>query len=164
MGLTAVQSYVQTLIQGLVGAYNNAPLEAWVNPPSANASAETPQAYVLAADGEGVRQTMAYTSGFYRDTHQVFVYVEWMLPPDSTNGNLAFTNLLDTIIATIRTSYTGAIEITDPATGLTTQLLVIGDKVKWRYLPQRNVGESGQEWLDYLAQLTFEVQIKEQYV
>lgn len=164
MSITAVQSYVQGLIQGLVGAYNNAPLEAWVDPPVANASAETPQAYVLAADGEGVRQTMAYTSGFYRDVYQVFVYVEWILPPNTTNGNLAFTNLLDTIVTKVRTSYTGAIEISDPATGATSQLLVIGDKVRWRYLPQRNSGPSGQEWLDYVAQLTFEVQVKEQYV
>lgn len=163
MGVTAVQSYVASLIQGLVGAYNNAPLEAWVDPPVANTSAETPQAYVLAADGEGVRQTMAYTAGFYRDTHQVFVYLQWTMPPNSTNGNLAFTNLVDTVISTIRTSYTGAIEITDPATGGSTQLLVIGDKVRWRYLPQHNIGESGQEWLDYAAQLTFEVQVKEQY-
>ncbi len=163
MGLTATQSYVQGLLQGLVGAYNGAPLEAWVDPPVADASAETPQAYILAAEGEGVRQTMAYTAGFYRDVHQVYVYLEWMMPPNSTNGNLAFTNLIDTVVAKIRTSYTGAIEITDPATGLQSQLLVIGDKIRWRYLPQRNVGESGQEWLDYAAQLTFEVQVKEQY-
>ncbi len=84
MSLTATQSYVQSLLQGLVGAYNNSPLEAWVDPPV--------------------------------------------------------------------------------ATGFESQLLVIGDKLRWRYLPQRNVGESGQEWLDYAAQLTFEVQVKEQYV
>lgn len=163
MTITAAQNYVQEQLQGLVGSYNNAPLEAWVDPPVAIASAETPQAYILAGEGDGVRQTMGGVSGYYRDTHQIYVYLEWMMLPNLPNGNLAFTNLVDTVIKTIRTNYTGAILITDPSTGLQSQLLVIGDKLHYRYLPQRNVGEGGQEYLDYVAQVTFEVQMKEQY-
>jgi len=164
MSLTAIQNYVQGLIQGTVGAYNNSPLEVWVDPPTGQASLETPQAYVLNADGEGVRQTMAYTSGFYEDTHQVYVYVQWAFPPGAQNANFAFTNLIDTIVNTIRTSYTGAIFITDPVTFQESQLLVIGDKFRWRYLPQQSIGDSGQEWLLYTSQLTFEVKEKVQYV
>jgi hypothetical protein len=164
MSLTAIQNYVQGLIQGTVGAYDNVPLQAWVDPPTGTASAETPQAYILNAEGEGLRQTMAYTSGFYEDVHQVFVYVEWMFPPGVQNANFAFTNLVDTIINKVRTSYTGAIFITDPVTFQESQLLVIGDKLRWRYLPQHNIGEGGQEWLDYVAQITFEVKEKVQYV
>ncbi len=163
MSLTAIQNYVQEQIQGLVGAYNNAPLQAWVDPPVVGASAETPQAYILSAEGDGARQTMGGTTGYYQDTHQIYVYIEWMMAPNLPNGNLAFTNLIDTVITKIRTSYTGAILLTDPATGGQSQLLVIGDKLKWQYLPQRNVGEGGQEWLDYVARLTFEVKEKVQY-
>lgn len=163
MSLTAVQAYVASQLQGLVGAYNNQPLEAWVEPPAANASAETPQAYVLAAELEGRRQTMAAMSGYYQDIIQVYVYLEWMMAPGLPNGNLAFTNLIDTAITTIRTNYTGAIFITDPVTSQQCQLLVIGDKLSVRYLPQHSVGEGGQEWMDYVAQIKFEVQVKEQY-
>lgn len=163
MSLTAVQSYVQSQLQGLVGAYNNTPLEAWVEAPPGTTSAETPQAYILAAELDGKRQTMAGTAGYYQDVLQVYVYLEWMMAPGLPNGNLAFTNLIDTAISTIRTNYTGAIFITDPATGDQCQLLVIGDKLSVRYLPQRSIGEGGQEWMDYAAQIKFEVQVKEQY-
>jgi len=162
MSITAIQNYLQTQLQGLEGAYGGAPLEAWVDPPTPG-TAETPQAYILAGDGEGKRQTMGGLAGYYADTHQVYVYLEWMFPPGAQNANLAFTNLMDTAIKTIRTNYLGAIFITDPATGLQSQLLVIGDKLRYKYLPQRNIGEAGQEWLDYVAQIIFEVQEKEQY-
>jgi len=161
--ITACQSHIQGLLQGIEGAYGGAGLEAWVDPPTPG-TAETPQAYILAGDGDGKRQTMAGLAGYYVDTHQIYVYLEWMMPPGATNANLAFTNLMDTVIKTIRLSYTGAIFITDPATGLQSQLLVIGDKLKYKYLPQRNIGEAGQEWLDYVAQITFEVQEKTQQI
>ncbi len=164
MSITAIQNYVQGLLQGTIGAYNNSPLEAWVDPPTGTASFETPQAYILDADGEGLRQTMGYTSGFYEDVHQVYVYIQWAFAPGTQNANFAFTNLIDTIITKIRTSYTGAIFVTDPVTYQQSQLLVIGDKLRWRYLPQESIGDSGQEWLLYTSQLTFEVKEKSQYV
>lgn len=164
MSLTAIQNYVAGLVDGLVGPYENPPLQAWVDPPTGLASAETPLAYILNAEGEGQRQSMAYTAGYYVDVHQVTVYVEWMFPPNAENANLAFTSLLDAIITKIRTNYQGAIFITDPATSLQSQLLVIGDRLRWRYLPQRNLGEGQAEWLDYVGQIVFEVQEKVQYV
>ena len=164
MSLTAIQNYVQTQLQGLVGAYGNQPLVAWVDAPSGIAMMETPQAYVLSAEGEGVRQTMAYTAGYYEDTHQVYVTITWAFPPNFTNANLAFTNLMDTAIARIRTNYQGAILVTDPATQAESQLLVIGDKLRWRYLPEQDLGESGQEWFGYFGQIIFEVKEKVQYL
>ncbi len=161
MTITACQNYVQSLLQGMTSVLSNEPLEAWVDPPTPG-SAETPQAYILSADGDGRRQTMAATAGYYVDTHQIKVFLEWMMPPGSQNGNLAFTNLIDTAIKTIRQSYTGAILITDPVTGDQSQLLVIGDSLTYKYLPQPALGEGGEGWLDYIAQVTFEVKEKTQ--
>lgn len=163
MSILACQDYVANVIQGLVGAYGNEPLQAWVDPPSGGiASAETPQAYVQAASGEGKRQTMGGLTGYYLDVHQVYVFLEWMMPPNTQDGNLAFTNLIDSTISAIRESYTGAVLITDPATQQESQLLVIGDRLTYKYVPPRNLGESGEEWFDYTALITFEVQEKVQ--
>jgi hypothetical protein len=85
-----------------------------------------------------------------------------MMPPGAQNGNLAFTNLMDACISAIRESYTGAVFITDPATNQESQLLVIGDTLDYQYLPQRNLAEDQQGWLDYVAQITFEVKEKTQ--
>ena len=159
--ITTIQNYVQTQIQGLQGAYGGAGLEAWVDPPVGGiASLETPQAYVLATSGDGKRQTMAGLAGFYQQLHHVYVQVGWAMLANTPDGNLAFTNLLDTIIATIRANYTGAIFIPDPVTGQETQLLVIGDTLNYKYIPQMNLGEDGSSWIVYSAQIDFTVEEK----
>jgi hypothetical protein len=152
---------VQNELQGLVGAFNNAPVEAWVDPPTPT-TAETPQAYILAGEGAGKRQTMAGLQGYYEDVHQIYVYLEWMLPPGAQNANLAFTNLMDSCISAIRESYEGAVFITDPATNQQSQLLVIGDKLSYKLVPPRALGEDQQGYLDYVAMITFEVKEKTQ--
>jgi hypothetical protein len=161
VSITACQNYLQTLLQGMTTPLSPTPMEAWLEPPVPT-TAEVPQAYILAAEGNLKRQTMGGLMGYYEDTHQIYVYLEWMLPPGTTNGNQAFTNLIDTVIATVRASYTGAIFITDPVTGLQSQLLVIGDRLAYKYLPPPNLGEGQQEYLDYVAQITFEVKEKTQ--
>lgn len=161
MTITACQAYLANELQGLTTTLTNAPLQAYVEPPTPG-SADTPLAYILSADGDGKRQTMGGLAGYYLDTHQIKVWLEWMIPPGSQNGNQAFTNLIDTVIATVRQNYAGAIFITDPVTGGESQLLVIGDKLSYRYVPQPVLGEDQQGWIDYVAQITFEVQEKTQ--
>ena len=163
MTILACQNYVVTTIQGVEGAYGGTGLEAWVDPPVGGiASLETPQAQVLAAELAGTRQTMAALAGFYNDVHQIYVYLQWAMPPNAVNANSAFINLVDTVIQTIRESYTGAVTITDPATGFESQLLVIGDKLSNRLLPPRTIDDAGEGWLVYGDQITFEVKEKVQ--
>ena len=164
MSITAVENYVATLINGAIGAYNNTPLQAWTEPPTGQATAETPQAFVTAAEYHGQRQTMGGVQGYYVEKHQIYVLVQWAINPqqDQVTRNLAFKNMIDTIINIIRTSYTGVIQITDPATGNNSQLLAIGEQIRGRILPPQST--DSPETLLFSAQLTLEAEEKVQYV
>ncbi len=168
-GLNAVNAYVQGLLQGMVGAYNNTPMVVTDDPPEGELSLETPIAYILDAEGRGVRQTMAYTSGFYKDTHKVYVMIQWAMGPDVLalvpSRSTAFRNLIDQSIAVIRESFTGVINLTDPATGdINTQLLALGQDLQWHLLPPQSSEQNGQSWLVFSCQITFDVETKIQYV
>jgi len=168
-GTNAVVAYVQGLLQDMVGAYGNTPMVVCDDPPQGELSIETPIAYILDAEGDGKRQTMAYTSGFYEEDHQVYLMIQWALAPNSLaltpSRSTAFRNLIDTAVATIRTSFTGAIPLIDPATGDDyTQLLASGQNLKWRTVPPEATESSGQTWLTFTCQITFTTTVKVQYV
>lgn len=167
MANAAVQSYVASLLEGLIPpGTTGPPLGIWDEPPTGQASVETPQAFVLDGGGDGVRQTMAGTQGFYQDKHEVYIYIVWASTPGTPMALVQFQALVDLVIATLRTSFTGTIFLTDPVTGddQQTQLLAMAQKISWRVLPAQNLGEGDQEWLADVAQITIDVETKEQYV
>ena len=158
MSLTAIQTYVAELIVGI----GNPGLEVWTDPPTGQADAITPQAFMIDAEGEGVRQTMGGVYGYYTQDHSIYIMVKWAIGSEYAARNNAFTALIDLIMDTIRISYTGVIEIPDPATNRTTQLLALGQTIKWRIMPPAVV--DAEDVLLYTAQLIVDAREKVQYM
>lgn len=159
MPLNSVQLYIQGLLDGLVIPTIPKPLTAYITPPTVE-DADGPKAYVWGARLLGSRQTAPRPVAFKHLSWTVDVYLSYeTLPPNpndpSENVDQEFPLIIDAVMA--KTWYTAPMPtiITDPSTGVTSQILAIGEQFQLEYPPERT--PSSLRMLYYTARLGFDV-------
>lgn len=178
MSVNAVEAYLVQMVNGLTTPYTTQPLQAWTQPPVPSYGSAgdymSPQLFVLNALGDGKRQTGGganvgagrSVAGYFLHRHTVQMFLGWAFLPNGSEPNAAtnraFKNLVDVIFTTVQCSQI-PITVTDPDTQNQTQLLAVGEEIAWRIMPPENLGEAGQEFLLYQAQLSVIVEEKVQY-
>lgn len=133
--LNSIQWHVKNLLDGLVVPGTTQTLEAYITPPAVE-ELDNPKAYVWGARLVGKRQTMPRGAGFKKLTWQVDVYLSYETNPDSPTVDQEFPLIIDLVMATLWATPM-PIFITDPTTGLQSQLLEIGEEFQLEYPPER---------------------------
>lgn len=151
MGLPSVVNYIQGLLNGIAMPFPSVELAAYITPPDPNVeTVVAPTLYVLTAQGPEKRLTMPRNSGPGTSAgektldHNLQLHIIWHIgnvnpaAPGSANPDLLATGVLEGVMDALRTSPAPTL-ITDPWTGIVTQLSDTGEKMTYRYLPRHAV-------------------------
>jgi len=151
VGLASAVGYMQQLLDGMnwpaeMQALPSPPpaLRCFITPPDPNVAAGTPSAYVWFNRGQESRNPGKYgagtvpranypggPSGTKTIEHTVPIYVVWAGgSPTDPLVNVLFPGMVDAIMATLRVSVDPAV-ITDPWTGVQTQLVDVGERISY---------------------------------
>lgn len=137
MPLNSIQHYVQGLLDGLAVPDSTTTLEAQITPPTVQ-DLDSPVAFVWGGQLVVTRQTgnrgPAPAAGFKRLMWDVDVWLVYLTNPDDTEVDQEFPLLVDAVMAQLW-STTMPLFITDPTTGLVTQVLEIGEEFRLDYSP-----------------------------
>lgn len=135
MPLLSVQTYVKGLLDGLVIPGMTTPLQAYVTPPTVD-DLDGPKAYVWASRLRVKRQTMPRGFGFKHLGWMIDIYLVYETNPDSPTVDQEFPLIVDAVMSTLWTTET-PLFITDPVTGVESQLLDVGENLEFEYPPER---------------------------
>lgn len=152
MSLNAVQSYVVTLLDGLVSS-NLPPAVAWVQPPILDDLAEAPRIYLWGGHLDEERYTLPRVLAHKIVRHRLDIYVLLMTQNDPA-GSRAFVVLLDAIRKTLR-STAMPVGLTDEESGETSVLQTIGEFITQDYTTP--VAVEDQRSLEHSAYLVASV-------
>lgn len=146
MPLNSVQSYVKGILDGLtLPAPTGQPastLTAWVTPPTLE-DLNGPRAYIWGGRNRGYRQTMPRakpnqpaTGGFKWLDWTIDIYLVYLTAPDDAQIDQEFPLMVDAVLSALWNT-TMPVFITDPTTGLESQVLAIGEDWELEYPPER---------------------------
>jgi len=141
--IVTVQSYVLSLLDGLEMPYGVPAANAYITPPDPRVKARVPAIYVWPSDGTENRSrelggtvprntgpgTASGTKGIL---HQMDVYVTWFSANPGKQQDPKFPGIVDTIMMALRYSQPNPVELTDPATGLTSTIYNVGESMHYR--------------------------------
>lgn len=127
--LNSVLQHVKDVIDGLPLPLQDTPLTARVVPPPVEPlSGNSAIAYVtLASRMTGKRQTMPRGAGFTKPEWPVAVTIDFETLPTDTNLEQAFYVIADAVLLALWADPM-PVFITDPTTGMKTQMLAIGEE------------------------------------
>jgi|SRR5579859_1731834 len=138
MPLNSIQLHIRDLLDGLEIPGSTQTLEAFVTPPMVD-NLDNPKAYVWGARMRGTRQTMPRgippAAGFKKLTWMVDVYLSYETNPDTATDE-EFPLIVDAVMAATWAA-TMPTFITDPTTGVKSQLLAIGEEFEFEYPPEK---------------------------
>lgn len=141
MPLNTIQTHVQGLINGLDlpgqvdGDGHPIPLVAWITPPVVE-DITGPRAYVWGGTLQERRQTAPRGQGFKKLRWVVDTYLVAAATAADNNLDQEFPLIVDGVMAALRAAPM-PILITDPTTGVVSQLLSIGEDFELEYVPER---------------------------
>lgn len=144
MPLNSVQQFIANQINGLeVPIGGTRPLEAYITPPTVE-DLDRPKAYVWGGRCRGRRQTAPRTtsgigtgkSGFKHLDWTVDIYLAYETTPDSVTADQEFPAIVDAVLAKLWTVPMPTF-ITDPLTGLVSQIQAVGEEWDLEMLPER---------------------------
>lgn len=118
-----------------------------------------PHIFVWGSRWDETRQAGRRGFGFKQADYKVRVYIMYIVPADDPDRDYTFPLLIDVVLAKLRGTQL-AINITDPITGLKSQLLSIGERMSIEYSTPRATED--QRLLLYAALV--ETYLKEVYV
>ena len=162
MPLNSVQIYVSNLLNNLELPLSTAPLEAYITPPTYE-DIDRPKAYVWGGRCRGRRQTMPRTtsgrlvdgrSGFKQLDWSVDVYLLYETVPDSATVDQEFPVIVDAVMTALWTTPLNSF-ITDPTTGVVSEIVSIGEEWDFEMLPERT--PNTLRMLLYTARITLTV-------
>lgn len=145
--LNSVQTYVKGLLDGLVIQDGIPALKAYITPPVLD-TLDGPRAYVWGGRMRGRRQSAPRVgtpaalnsgqSGFKRLDWTVDVYLNYEMNPDVPAATLDadFPLIIDAVLTKTWTT-TMPLFITDPITGVQSQILQIGEEFDLEYPPEK---------------------------
>lgn len=136
MPLNSVQHFVHGLIDGLAIPGTTQTLEAYITPPTVE-DLDNPKAYVWGGRLRGTRQSMPRGQGFKRLNWSVDVWLTYETNPDSPTVDQEFPLIVDAVMNKFWTTPLDDTFITDPTTGVRSQILAIGEDFDFEYPPER---------------------------
>lgn len=111
-------------------------LEAYITPPTVD-ELDNPKAYVWGGRLRGTRQSMPRGQGFKRLNWNVDVWLTYETNPDSPTVDQEFPLIVDAVMNKVWTTPLNDTFITDPTTGVRSQILAIGEDFDFEYPPER---------------------------
>lgn len=139
MPLNSIQHVVRDCLDGIPIPGGTASLEAYITPPTVD-NLDAPKAYIWGGRMRGTRQTMprgiAPAAGFKKLNWVVDIYLSYETNPDSPTVDQEFPLIVDAAMAALWQAVMPRM-ITDPTTGLETQLLAIGEDFDFEYPPEK---------------------------
>lgn len=148
MPLNSVQQYIANQLNGLeMPIMGSQPLEAYITPPTVE-NLNSPKAYVWGSRCRGRRQTAprtisgipgSPTAGFKHLDWTIDIFLAYETTPDSVTVDQEFPSVIDSVLTKLWTIPMPTF-ITDPITGLTTQILAVGEEWDLEMLPERTPG------------------------
>lgn len=136
MPLNAVQHFVVGLLDGLAIPGSTQTLEAYITPPTVD-ELDNPKAYVWGGRLRGTRQSMPRGQGFKKLNWSVDVWLTYETNPDSPTVDQEFPLIVDAVMNAVWTTPLNDTFITDPTTGVRSQILAIGEDFDFEYPPER---------------------------
>jgi hypothetical protein len=133
--LNSVQLYVQSLLDNLPIPGMTVPLQAYITPPTID-DLDSPKAYVWGTRLRINRQTMPRGAGFKHLAWLIDIYLVYETNPDSPTLDQEFPLIVDAVMNKLWTTTT-PLFITDPVTGIQSQLLNVGENMEFEYPPER---------------------------
>lgn len=154
MSVNSVQTHVKALLTGLSAPNYNTALAVYVTPPNPG-KLPGPAAYVWVTTGTNSRQTAPRGHGFRKTVWSVSI---WLMAPGlatDVNADTKFAGLIDTVIHALVTDTMPIME-TDALTGLTYQLLAIGERFTVEQAPVRALNDQRLLMYEALINVTVE--------
>ncbi|MER6350669.1 hypothetical protein ABT186_02135 [Streptomyces sp. NPDC001634] len=136
MPLNSTQLFVQGLLDGLPIPGSTQTLEAYITPPTVD-ELDNPKAYVWGGRLRGTRQSMPRGQGFKRLNWNVDVWLTYETNPDGPSVDQEFPLIVDAVMNKVWTTPMNDTFITDPTTGVKSQILAIGEDFDFEYPPER---------------------------
>ncbi len=153
MPLNSVQIYVRDLLDNLQIPGLDTYLEAYITPPTVE-DIDRPKAYVLASRMRAKRQSAPRGPGFKWLGWTVDVYITYETVPDSDTVDQEMPLIIDAVMTKLWTT-TMPLFITDPTTGVKSQVLQIGEEFDLEYPPERT--PATLRMLYYAARFGFDI-------
>ena len=159
--LNSVQHYVKGLLDNLPTLMTE-PIKAYVQPPQLADAAGGPVAYVWGGRLNVSRQTAPRIRGQQNFNWDVSVAVTQAFDQDAPNLESAFPLVLDQIMATVATTplQVKGVWLTDPDTGVQTQLLSIGEHFSLDYTSVATTSGAGVGLWVFAADISFPLEEK----
>lgn len=145
MPLNSIQQYVAHIISDMeIPLQGGPPLEVYITPPTYE-DIDRPKAYVWGGRARGKRQTMPRnTSGLLVDGKSGFKTIDWTMDiyllyettPDGPYADQEFPVIVDAVMTKFWTTPLN-VYITDPITGVVSQVTSIGEEWDFEMMPER---------------------------
>lgn len=149
MPLNTVHAYMRDMLHGTQIPGSAGTLEAFIAPPDPECE-PTPKAYVWGSNADEDRLASPRIpvsgditqAGWKTQHHMLDVWLVWFSDEDSDIGTIdvAFPAVMDIIAKVIRES-PDPVKVTDPLTGMDSELLDIGEKMIMEMYPPRSMDD-----------------------
>jgi hypothetical protein len=157
VSLVTVQSFLQSLLDGLELPYNVPAAQCFITPPDPRIQAKVPAIYVWPSDGQENRSAdlsgtiprntgTGTASGTKGLLHQMDVYVTWFSSNNGKQADPVFPAIVDAVMYALRTSQPNPAYLTDPNTLLTSTVYNVGETLHYRIGIESTADE---RWLRY---------------
>jgi hypothetical protein len=151
--VNVVLQALKTILDGLVLPGDAGALEAYITPPDPRDD-PPPAVYLWSSRGIETRQALPRsqtpgaitTSGWKEIEHTVDAYLTWFGESQSAGADSSFPLAVDGIMAALRTG-PSPLYTSDPATGVRSDLVDIGERISYTMVPMRSMQD--QRWLRY---------------
>ncbi len=140
MSVTAVQSYVQKLLNNLtVPAYSETPVVAYIAPPIPG-DAGVPSVFIWGGTWTERRQTAPRGKGFKEVVYNLDLWVIVVQSNERPDSDTAFPSLIEALMNVLRQTPMPTF-ITDPVTNVQSQVLSVGESFEVDYSPVHTVAD-----------------------
>jgi hypothetical protein len=160
--LNSTQLAIKGLLDGLVVPGNKRTLEAYITPEDPR-SEDNPAAYIWPTAGNEDRQAVPRVgadtlhpaqAGWKTLTHQLNIWLTWFNDESDPNADISFPAVVDVVMYTLRSTANPWV-VSDPLTGLQSQLIDVGERMSYRLGGVRTTAD--QRWNRYDAELTLTI-------
>ena len=139
MGIASVTQAVKAILDGLAMPGGLPGMDAYINAPDPNVQTTIPTAYVWPTAFETSRDTLPRNlgpysqagAGFKAKQHSTDVFIVWMDGGSEDDADTIFPGIVDAAVAALETASMPAL-ITDPYTGVVTELVNLGEVIRGR--------------------------------
>lgn len=135
MPLNSVQLYMQGLLDQLAVPGGSDVIKAWITPPAVEAL-NGPKAYVWGGHVHEGRKTMPRGPGFRELPWMIEVWLTYETNTNVANLDQKFPLIIDAVWNKVWTTPMGTF-ITDPTTGVKSQIAAVGEETELEYPPER---------------------------